>query len=94
MKTSYIQKKKKKIPTECPICGNKDLKHVKFNTSYIFVECHKCFDNVAIVIDGYHIIKPKRIKLTVIPAETQKLKVLGDDEIEKIQSGLAGSETK
>ncbi|MDG6223770.1 MAG: archaeal proteasome endopeptidase complex subunit alpha [Candidatus Bathyarchaeota archaeon] len=38
--------------------------------------------------------EPKRIKLTVIPAETQKLKVISDEEIEKLQSGLAGSETK
>ena len=38
--------------------------------------------------------EPKRIKLTVIPAETQKLKVLSDEEIENLQKGLAGSESK
>ena len=38
--------------------------------------------------------EPTRIKLTVIPAETQKLKVLSDEEIENLQRGLAGSETK
>jgi len=38
--------------------------------------------------------EPTRIKLTVVPAKTQKLKVLSDEEIENLQREFAGSETK
>jgi len=37
--------------------------------------------------------EPKRIKISVIPADTKKLRVLGDEEIENIQRGLEGSGT-
>jgi proteasome alpha subunit len=38
--------------------------------------------------------EPKRIKISVIPAETQKLQALSDEKIETIQRGLEGSGTK
>ena len=37
--------------------------------------------------------EPKRIKISVIPAETQKLEVISDEEIENMQRGLEGSES-
>jgi proteasome alpha subunit len=37
--------------------------------------------------------EPKRIKITVIPTETKKLRKLSDEEIENIQRGLEGSGT-
>ena len=37
--------------------------------------------------------EPKRIKLSVIPAETPKFQTLSDDQIEAIQRGLEGSGT-
>jgi proteasome alpha subunit len=37
--------------------------------------------------------EPKRIKITVIPTETKKLRTLSDEEIENIQRGLEGSGT-
>jgi len=38
--------------------------------------------------------EPKRIKISIIPAETQKFQRLTDDKIEAIQRGLEGSGTK
>ena len=38
--------------------------------------------------------EPKRIKISVIPLETQKLQALSDEKIETIQRGLEGSGTK
>jgi len=38
--------------------------------------------------------EPKRIKISVIPSETQKLRVLSTEEIDNLQRGLAGSESK
>lgn len=37
--------------------------------------------------------EPKRIKISVIPAETKKLQTVGDEKIESIQRGLEGSGT-
>jgi len=37
--------------------------------------------------------EPKRIKISIIPAETQKFQPLTDDKIEAIQRGLEGSGT-
>jgi proteasome alpha subunit len=37
--------------------------------------------------------EPKRIKISVIPAETQKFQALSEDKIEAIQRGLEGSGT-
>jgi len=37
--------------------------------------------------------EPKRIKISVIPADTKKLRALTDEEIEDIQRGLEGSGT-
>lgn len=37
--------------------------------------------------------EPKRIKISVIPADTKKLRVLSEEEIENIQRGLEGSGT-
>ncbi|HSQ52863.1 MAG TPA: archaeal proteasome endopeptidase complex subunit alpha [Acidobacteriota bacterium] len=48
----------------------------------------KCLTQ-ALVVRG----EPKRIKISVIPAETQKLEVISDEEIENIQRGLEGSES-
>jgi len=35
--------------------------------------------------------EPKRIKISVIPLDTKKLRALSDEEIENIQRGLEGS---
>jgi 20S proteasome alpha/beta subunit len=35
--------------------------------------------------------EPKRIKISVIPLDTKKLRSLSDEEIENIQRGLEGS---
>ncbi|TRO46252.1 archaeal proteasome endopeptidase complex subunit alpha, partial [Candidatus Bathyarchaeota archaeon] len=48
----------------------------------------KCLTQ-ALVVRG----EPKRIKISVIPAETQKLEVISDEEIENMQRGLEGSES-
>jgi proteasome alpha subunit len=48
----------------------------------------KCLTQ-ALVLRG----EPKRIKISVIPAETQKLEVISDEEIENMQRGLEGSES-
>jgi len=48
----------------------------------------KCLTQ-ALVVRG----EPKRIKISVIPAETEKLEVISDEEIENIQRGLEGSES-
>ena len=37
--------------------------------------------------------EPKRIKISVVPTDTKKLKALSDEEIETIQRGLEGSGT-
>ena len=37
--------------------------------------------------------EPKRIKISVVPADTKKLTALSDEEIENIQKGLEGSES-
>jgi hypothetical protein len=52
---------KKKPLKKCPICDGK-LIDEKLNHSIIFITCYTC--NLAgIVVDWYHIPKPKRIKL-------------------------------
>ncbi|MBT8172290.1 archaeal proteasome endopeptidase complex subunit alpha [Candidatus Bathyarchaeota archaeon] len=38
--------------------------------------------------------EPKRIKISIVPSETKKLKVLSPEEIENLQRGLTGSESK
>ena len=38
--------------------------------------------------------EPKRIKISVIPAENKTFQALSDDKIEAIQRGLEGSGTK
>jgi proteasome alpha subunit len=38
--------------------------------------------------------EPKRIKISVIPLETQKLQALSEEKIGTIQRGLEGSGTK
>jgi len=37
--------------------------------------------------------EPKRIKISVIPLDTKKLRAISDEEIENIQRGLEGSGT-
>ena len=37
--------------------------------------------------------EPKRIKISIIPKETEKLQALSDEEIENMQRGLEGSES-
>ena len=60
LKRRYESRKKKPLKI-CPMCGEKLIKE-KLNHLIMFLVCYNC-NYIPIVVDWYHILKPKRIKL-------------------------------